>query len=83
MHTEVPLAFVVESAVCKASKPSDLEKAKEIVNWMDARVAYHKRLRVGVPFIAAIPKNPTGKILRRLLEEEARKLRKANANAKL
>ncbi|OOQ86496.1 hypothetical protein PEBR_21304 [Penicillium brasilianum] len=62
MHTELPLAFVVESAVCKASKPSDLEKAKEIVNWMDARVAYHNRLRAGVQFITAIPKSPTGRL---------------------
>jgi acyl-CoA synthetase (AMP-forming)/AMP-acid ligase II len=83
MHTELPLAFVVATAACKACKQSEDEKARQIVRWVDARVAYHKRLRAGVHFVTAIPKNPSGKVLRRLLKEEARKLQRANANAKL
>ncbi len=36
-------------------------------------VAPHKRLRGGVRFVPEVPKNPSGKILRRVLREEAKK----------
>jgi acyl-coenzyme A synthetase/AMP-(fatty) acid ligase len=43
-----------------------------IVQWLDAKVAYHKRLRGGVRFVDEIPKSPSGKILRRLLKKQAK-----------
>lgn len=36
------------------------------------RVAQHKRLRGGVRFIKEVPKSGSGKILRRVLKEEAK-----------
>ncbi len=44
-----------------------------IVQWLNGRVANHKKLRGGVRFVDAVPKSASGKILRRILKEEARK----------
>ncbi|MCS7479876.1 AMP-binding protein [Umezawaea endophytica] len=54
---EAPKAFVV------ASTPTDPELLME---WVAARVAPYKKVR-DVEFVDAIPKSPSGKILRRLL----------------
>ncbi|KAL1994587.1 hypothetical protein VTN49DRAFT_2057 [Thermomyces lanuginosus] len=78
--SEVPRAYVVRSAKSKASGRSAEEEAESIINWLSSRVAQHKRLRGGVRFIDAVPKSPSGKILRRLLKEEAKK---EQARAKL
>lgn len=37
----------------------------EIANWLTPRVANYKKLRGGVVVQAAIPKSPSGKLLRR------------------
>ena len=78
--SEVPRAYVVRSAKSKASGRSAEEEAESIINWLSSRVAQHKRLLGGVRFIDAVPKSPSGKILRRLLKEEAKK---EQARAKL
>jgi acyl-CoA synthetase (AMP-forming)/AMP-acid ligase II len=61
---EIPMAFVV----CKDGAYLD---AAELINFVAARVAPHKKIRA-VEFIAEIPKSPTGKILRRILKERVR-----------
>ncbi|KAF7716212.1 4-coumarate--CoA ligase [Penicillium ucsense] len=66
--SEVPLACVVRSAKSKSSGVSETEEAANIVKWLDSKVAPHKRLRGGVRFVDSIPKNPSGKILRRVLK---------------
>lgn len=66
-HTEVPRAYVVASP--GKDSPKD---AEEIVQWLGAKVAHHKKLRGGVRFIDAIPKSAAGKILRRLLKDKAK-----------
>lgn len=38
---------------------------------MDGKVAAIKRITGGVEFVEAIPKNPSGKILRRALRDRA------------
>lgn len=68
--SEVPLACVVRSAKSKASGVSAEDEAANIVRWMDSKVAPHKRLRGGVRFVDSIPKNPSGKILRRVLKQK-------------
>lgn len=68
--SEVPLACVVRSAKSKASGASEAEEAANIVKWLDSKVAHHKRLRGGVRFVDSIPKNPSGKILRRMLKQQ-------------
>lgn len=80
--SEVPRAYVVRSAKSKSSGVSDAEEATKIVNWLHDRVAQHKRLRGGVKFVDVIPKSVSGKILRRLLKEEAKK-EQAKSKAKL
>lgn len=61
---EVPKAFVVLKAGMEA-------KGEEIMSYIAGRVAPHKKIR-RVEFIGAIPKNPSGKILRRKLVERER-----------
>ncbi|KAJ3408089.1 hypothetical protein HDU80_006928 [Chytriomyces hyalinus] len=57
---EVPRAYVV-------LKPGVHTTATEIVQFIDKKVAPHKKLRGGVVFIDEIPKAASGKILRRVL----------------
>lgn len=68
-HTEVPRAYVVPTM---GSQPSD-DLAGEIILWLNERVAPPKKLRGGVRFLDAIPKSQSGKILRRILKEQAKK----------
>lgn len=42
--------------------------ADDIHQFLESRVAPHKKLRGGVEFIDAIPKSASGKIMRRLLK---------------
>ncbi|KAL5363987.1 hypothetical protein BJX96DRAFT_156546 [Aspergillus floccosus] len=79
--TEVPLAYVVRSAKSKASGVSAEQEATNIIQWLDGRVAYHKKLRGGVRFVDAIPKSVSGKILRRLLKKQAKEEEAAAAAA--
>jgi long-chain acyl-CoA synthetase len=60
---EVPKAFVVR----KATSPD--VSAEELVQFAADRLASYKTLRE-VAFIEAIPRSPTGKILRRVLKEQ-------------
>lgn len=73
--TELPRAYVV---LAPGQKPSD-KLAKEIEAFVAKEVAQHKQLRGGVKFVAEIPKSAAGKILRRLLREQAEKEYKAAA----
>lgn len=68
-ETEVPRAYLV----LKPDVPRTEAKAAEIAAWLDGKVAGHKRLRGGVRFVDEIPKNASGKLLRRVLKEVARK----------
>ncbi|KAF3809180.1 Acyl-CoA ligase azaF [Colletotrichum gloeosporioides] len=63
---EFPRAYVVRS-------PGTNTSGEEIAKWLEERVAKHKRLRGGVAFTDVIPKNPSGKILRKILREQAKK----------
>ncbi|XP_038206537.1 4-coumarate--CoA ligase 1 [Zerene cesonia] len=65
---ELPIAFVVLQPNAKLS-------ASDIVEYIHSKVSPAKRLRGGVIFVDEIPKNPSGKILRR-------ELRKMLASAK-
>ncbi|KDR16255.1 probable 4-coumarate--CoA ligase 3 isoform X2 [Zootermopsis nevadensis] len=58
---EVPKAFIV-------TKQEELTE-DDVKKFVAEKVSQHKHLKGGVEFIAAIPKNPTGKILRRKLKE--------------
>lgn len=58
---EVPRAYVVKKENVAASK-------EDILQFVDVKVAPHKRLKGGVVFIDSIPKTNTGKLLRRELK---------------
>jgi acyl-CoA synthetase (AMP-forming)/AMP-acid ligase II len=66
--SEVPMAYVslVEQ---EAGKPrAEVEKVcKEVEGWINGRVAGYKKLRGGVWHLQSLPKNASGKILRREL----------------
>ena len=59
---EIPYAFVVKNP------ESDLTKDM-VHTFVNERVVEYKRLSGGIRFVASIPKNPSGKILRRELRE--------------
>lgn len=63
---EVPKAYVVLKGGATA---------EEIMDFVSARVAPHKRIR-DIEFIDKIPKSPSGKILRRLLVQAERERKK-------
>ncbi|RMZ69526.1 putative 4-coumarate- ligase 2 [Pyrenophora seminiperda CCB06] len=69
-HTEVPRAYIVASQA-KRAEAGDKE-ARMIVEWLDKKVANHKRLRGGIVFVDEVPKSVSGKILRRLLKERSK-----------
>ena len=46
---------------------------QDIMNFMEGKVSRHKRITGGVVFVDVIPKNPSGKILRNILREQAKR----------
>ena len=77
--TEVPRAYIVPKKGVEAGKKTE----DEIVQWMAAKVANHKKLRGGVRFTDTIPKSATGKILRRVLKQQAQEEVKKGQRARL
>ena len=65
--TEVPRAYVV----LKDGVVAQEQMQEEIAEWLQEKVANHKRLRGGVRFVEQIPKSASGKILRRVLKVRA------------
>lgn len=54
---EIPRAYVVKRGGSKVSE-------EEITEYINPKVAPYKKLAGGVRFIDAIPRNPSGKVLR-------------------
>jgi 4-coumarate--CoA ligase len=65
--SELPRAYVVP----KGGLGKGEKEAQEIIEWLGAKVAHHKKLRGGVRFVDEIPKSVSGKILRRVLKVKA------------
>lgn len=63
---ELPRAYIV-------LQDDQTATPQEIATWLAQRVARHKRLAGGVMITDNIPKNPSGKILRKLLRDKAKK----------
>lgn len=76
-HTEIPRAYVV----LKPGVEETEAKAKEITEWLNAKVAPSKKLRGGVRFIKEVPKSQAGKILRRVLRDQVKKEEEMEAEA--
>lgn len=65
---ELPKAFVVKSPAAAGER--DDRVAAAISTHVSSKLARHKALTGGVEFIDAVPKNPSGKIIRRLLRDK-------------
>ncbi|KAK4041768.1 hypothetical protein C8A01DRAFT_34147 [Parachaetomium inaequale] len=63
---EMPRAYVVRSVNSTASE-------EDVARWMEGKVTRYKQLKGGVVFVDAVPKNPSGKILRKQLRDRAQK----------
>ena len=75
---EVPKAFVVKAP--GSIEESDALLRRSIMKHVEQHKADHKKLRGGLEFIDAVPKSPSGKILRRLMrDQEKEKMRKQGA----
>lgn len=61
---EYPRAYITLKDGAKAA-------AKAIIDYMKQNVAPTKRITGGVVFVKDIPKNPSGKVLRKVLRERA------------
>lgn len=72
---EVPKAFVVKAAA--ASGKSDQDIIRAVSEHVEKHKARYKWLKGGVEFIDAVPKSPSGKILRRLLRDKEKQARQA------
>jgi len=75
---ELPLAFVMPSASALErikKDPAEIDKTKASImkHVADAKVHY-KHLAGGVEFVDVIPKNPSGKLLRRVLRDRAKEM---------
>lgn len=62
LYGEVPRAFVVQKKTANVSE-------KELHAFVDERLSDYKRLRGGIQFVDSVPKNSTGKLMRRQLKE--------------
>ena len=66
---ELPRAYVV---LKPSADPKEVTE-QYLMDWVKERVSPYKRINGGVVFIDQIPKSASGKILRRILRDEARK----------
>lgn len=65
--SELPRAYIV-----KRPGVEDALTEIEVMKLVGEKLAKYKRLEGGVRFVDAIPRNATGKILKRILKEAAR-----------
>jgi 4-coumarate--CoA ligase len=66
---EKPRAFIVR----QVNPIGDNLTVDEVTKFVQDKVVRYKRLTGGVEFVDTIPKNPSGKILRRQLRDRTRK----------
>lgn len=78
--TELPVGFIVVKESAKAK--GDKAVVDGVNQWLNARIANHKKLRGGLYIVDAIPKSPSGKILRRQLKDSL-KAKSAGKGSKL
>lgn len=72
---EVPKAYVVKSQSVGLEENDRMIK-RDISKHVEKDKARYKWLKGGVEFIDVIPKNPSGKILRRVLREKDKESRR-------
>ena len=68
-ESQLPRAYVVK----RAGLDGDCLSEEDVKSFMEERLAKYKRLDGGVKFVDAIPKNASGKILKRVLRDQAKR----------
>ncbi|KAH8690843.1 putative 4-coumarate-CoA ligase [Talaromyces proteolyticus] len=68
-NQEHPRAYIV----LQHGVPATKNTAERIAHQVNAKLSQHKRITGGIVFADSLPKNPSGKILRRLLRDQAQK----------
>lgn len=66
---QLPRAYIVR----RQGPEGDLLDEEKVKKFMEGRLAKYKRLEGGVKFVNAIPRNASGKTLKRALREEAKR----------
>lgn len=66
---QLPRAYVVK----RPGPDGDRLKVEDVKRHMEGKLARFKQLEGGVKFLSAIPRNASGKILKRVLRDEAKK----------
>ncbi|KAG0749672.1 hypothetical protein G6F16_004848 [Rhizopus arrhizus] len=77
--TEIPRAYIVAQAGIERNSTT----AKKVEDYVSKNVTNHKRLRGGVIFVDAIPKSPSGKILRRQVRDWVKAEQQQEVRARL
>lgn len=77
----MPKAFVVKAPGGSLEDGDEVIK-RRIMKHVQDHKSRHKWLKGGVEFVDVIPKSPSGKILRRLLRDKEREIRR-KAGAKI
>ncbi|KAI9036447.1 acyl--CoA ligase [Aspergillus affinis] len=67
--SELPRAYVVKRPGAEGEKLTNVQ----VRDYLEERLARYKALTGGVKFVDAIPKNASGKILKKVLREESQK----------
>lgn len=67
--SQMPRAYIMKRPTPEGDRLSE----QEIRNFMRVKLARYKELTGGVQFVSEIPKNASGKILKRVLRERAKK----------
>ncbi len=68
-ESELPRAYVV----CKKVGDAEIPTEEELKGFLGSRLARYKALDGGVKFVDSLPKTASGKTIKRLLQEEARR----------
>jgi ribosome assembly protein SQT1 len=77
---EAPKAYVVKSPSALSRREPDEMLALRIQQYVQAEKARYKWITGGIEFVDAIPKSPSGKILRRLLRDRERERRRVTGS---
>ena len=67
--SQLPRAYLVK----RAGPDGDRLSEEDVKKFMEGRLAKYKRLDGGVKFVDAIPKNASGKILKRVLRDQVKR----------
>lgn len=68
-ESQLPRAYIVK----RPGPEGDRLNEEKVKKFMEGKLAKYKRLDGGVKFVDAIPRIPSGKILKRILREEAKR----------